>query len=220
MSGSTAWIMVLRFDRKNQMLPLSYSCSGCKESFQFNVREACYYVGIMRLDKRVADADLLMPPVRPAWCKDCDSVCIVEDIAPLRAFENAYGAVKSGKSVEYPTETECMEPAVAETEIKAFLHWRMGRRHPARALCCGGSNFQFMDVAHPLLKHADCDFGVIESSQSHVGPYNWSGPGINSPANIRLYDTEGTLIGLLTWRNRDDGTWAVEAMSYAPLTDD
>src|SRR5437868_9590262 len=144
------------------MLPHYYVCSSCRETLEFSFRVACYYVGPAQMDQQVAETDLLSTPVRPAWCKDCEIICLVEDIPSLRVFENSYAAVRSGRSVEFPVGIEFMSSTEAEEMVGAYLRWRMERRHAARALCCGGSNYQFMDVAQSLLKHAECEFGVIE----------------------------------------------------------
>jgi hypothetical protein len=85
--------------------------------------------------------------------------------------------------VAYPLNTELMDSAEVEKEVGKYLRWRMERRHAARALCCGRSNFQFMDVAQPLFKHADCEFGVMEPVH-HIGSYNGPGPGVYSAADI------------------------------------
>lgn len=201
------------------MLPDHYVCRSCLERFEFKFREVRHCVGTAPIDKQVAEKELLWTPVRPAWCNDCESVCLVEDIASLRAFEDAYGAVRSGRPVEYPIGTEFMDPKEAEKAVEPYLRWRMERRHAARALCCGGSNFQFMDVAQPLLKHAECDFGFIGPMFS-ISSYCGSGPGVLSPANIRLYSSEGELIGLLTWYHREEDKWDVVAANYPPAIDE
>jgi hypothetical protein len=201
-------------------LPVHYACSSCQEKFEFAFREASYLVGPPPVDGLVSVDDVLETPVRPAWCKDCGCVSLAEDIAPLRAFEDACGAVRSGRGATYPvfvSEHTPVQEALAE--LGAYMRWRLARRHGARALCCGGSNYQFMDVEQPLLKHAECEFGFVGgvfSIGSHCGP----GPGVLGPANIRLYDAEGELIGLLTWRDRDQGTWQVEAMRYPSVAGD
>ena len=200
------------------MLPSQYVCTGCRETFSFPFRAANYYLGSLPIGKQVADADLLMVPTRPAWCNDCGALCIVEDIAALRAFEDAYGCARTGQPVEYPIYTEGMKQALAVCEIERYLRWRMERRNPARALCCGGSNFQFMDVAQPLLRHAGCEFGVIEPN-IFIGAYCGPGPGVYSPANIRVFDPDGDLLGLLTWRRREEDAWDVELLAYPPVND-
>lgn len=200
------------------MLPTYYECSSCRERFDFKFREAYYHLGPTLMGNRVDDKDLLDVPVRPAWCKDCDSVSIVEDIAPLRTFEAAYGAVRSGRPAEYPFSSECWEPADATRVFGAYLRWRMERRHAARTLCCGGLNYQFMDVETPLIKHAECDFGFINGMCS-ISSYNGPGLGVRAPANIRVYTAEGELMGLLTWRHQDEGQWDLEKLSYQPPVD-
>lgn len=140
---------------------------------------------------------------------------LLKTIRSLRDFENAYGAVRSGKTVEYPNTTESLDKEAALHEVKIFLQWRMSRRRAARALCCGGENYQFMDVAYPLFKHAECDFGYMEAQYFFPGPYCGPGPGVISPANIRLYDTEGELIGQLTWHKQEENTWNTEKLSYS-----
>ncbi|NHZ78932.1 hypothetical protein F2P44_06510 [Massilia sp. CCM 8695] len=197
------------------MLPDLYVCSSCHEQFDFKFREAYYYVGAAPAHEQIADADLLWINLRPAWCKDCECVCGVEDIAPLRAFEGAYGAARAGQPVEYPSYAKFMEPADAIRELGDQLRWRMGRRRPARALCCGGSRYQWMDVAQPLLRHAQCEYGFIEP-RIYIGSGCGPGPGIYAPANIRLYDPEGELIGQLTWRKQDGSVWDIEPMRYPP----
>jgi hypothetical protein len=200
-------------------LPNHYKCSSCHEEFYFAIRTVCYYTGTVPLGKTVADADLLAIPARPAWCKHCEALCIAEDIAPLRAFEDAYGAVRCGRTVEYPLYSEYWDPADVQQEIANLLRWRMGRIHQARTLCCGRSNFQFMDVAQPLLKHEGCEYGFIEPMivvQSHCGP----GPGVKSAANFYVYDPEGVLIGKLTWRNQDEVSWKVEPAMFAPIVEE
>ena len=200
------------------MLPNYYECTSCRERLYFKFHDACYYVGSSLVDQRVAAQDLLSIPARPVWCKHCDGIGLVENIASLRTFETAYGTVRRGQPVEYPTATECMDTTEAERVVGAYLHWRMQRRHAPRALCCGGENYQLMDVAMPLLKHAECDFGVIEPVFL-ISPYCGPGPGVIASAEIPLYDTEGTLIGRLTWRNQTDHTWAVVAAHYTTEAD-
>ncbi len=176
-------------------------------------------MGATSVEKTVADEDLFPIPVRPAWCKDCSGLCLAEDIEPLRVFEEAYGAVRRGLSIEYPTDTVFRDPAATEKNVAAYLGWRMGRRHPARALCCGGANYQFMDVAQPLLKHAECDFGFIEPGY-FIGGYIPRPPGIHEPANVRIYTPEGELFCLLTWYKRDEDIWEVAFTSYPPVLED
>lgn len=195
------------------MIPSYYECSSCRERFEFGFREAYYYLGSGSVEGSALDDALLSIPVRPGWCKDCGCVCIVEDIAPLRTFEAAYGAVRQGRPVEYPVATECYEPEVANELAAAYLRWRLGRRRAARALCCGGSDYLFMDDAQPLIKHAECDFGFIEP-MVWIGPYCGPGPGVISPANFRLYTSEGELTGLLTWHRREEGRWDVAPAHY------
>ncbi|HEX8615452.1 MAG TPA: hypothetical protein VF800_29575 [Telluria sp.] len=197
------------------MLPNNYTCSSCHEKFEFEFRQARYYLGAAPLGKQVAFGDLLQVNVRPVWCKDCECVCVVEDIASLRVFEDAYGAARNGRPLEYPVYSDYMEAAEVVKSVGDHLRWRMGRRHPARALCCGGSRYQLMDVAQPILKHAQCEFGFIESGY-HIGPYCGPGPGVYSPANIRVYDGEGVLIGQLTWYKREEDMWDTEPLKYPP----
>jgi hypothetical protein len=200
-------------------LPTYYKCSSCHEEFRFKFRSAYYYAGTATFDKKVADADLLPIPVRPAWCKDCEAVCLVEDIAPLRAFEDAYGAVRCGRTIEYPVDSRNCDPQVVQKDVARLLRWRMERVHRARALCCGRSNYQFMDVAQPLLKHDGCEFGFIEQGFM-CGSYNGPGPGVRSPANINIYDNEGILIGRLTWWNQVENSWETESAEYEPMVED
>ena len=81
------------------------------------------------------------------------------------------------------------------------------------------ANYQFMDVATPLIKHAECQFG------STNGMYIVSGgtyrtPGIYSPIDVRIYTSEGDLAGLLTWRTPDKSHWKVEPLAYPPMVDE
>lgn len=105
---------------------------------------------------------------------------IVEDIASVRIFEVVYGTVKQGRTVQYPVHTECYERETANELAAAYLRWRLGRKHAARALCCGGSNYIFMDETQPLIKHAECDFGFIEP-MFWIGSYCGSGPWGDQP---------------------------------------
>jgi len=195
------------------MIPSYYECGSCRERFEFGFREAYYSLGSGSVEGSLLDVDLLCAPVRPGWCKDCSGVCLVEDIAPLRTFEAAYGAVRQGRSVEYPVATECYEPDTASELVAMYLRWRMSRKHAARALCCGGPNYIFMDDAQPLIKHAECDFGFIEP-MVWFSSYCGAGPGVISPANLRLYTSEGELAGLLTWHRREEGRWDVAPAHY------
>ncbi|MFZ6642908.1 hypothetical protein ACO0LL_24530 [Undibacterium sp. TC4M20W] len=196
------------------MIPSRYTCSSCNESLAVPDAENYYYTGNISIGMPVDNDDLYLIPVRPAWCKDCASLCMAENIRSIRDFENAYEAVRSGKTVEYPRETENLDNEAALHEVKTLLQWRMSRRRAARALCCGGENYQFMDVSLPLFKHAECDFGYMEARYLWPGSYNGPGPGVNSPANIRLYDPEGELIGQLTWYKREENKWDTEKLSY------
>lgn len=134
------------------MLPDFYVCTSCDKRFNFKFREAYYYVDAAPAHKQIADADLLWVNVRPAWCKDCECVCVVEDIAPLRRFDDAYGAARTGRPVEYPAYTAYMKAPDALRELGDQLRWRMGRRHAARTLCCGGSRYQRMEQGPELLE--------------------------------------------------------------------
>ena len=126
------------------MIPNYYECSCCRERFEFAFREVYYHLGSDPAEGTVLDDNLLSIPVRPGWCKDCHCLSLVEDIAPLRNFESAYGAVKQGRPVEYPVPTEYCDPDVAIELVGAYLRWRLGRKRRARALCCGGSSYVFM----------------------------------------------------------------------------
>ena len=201
------------------MIPSYYECNSCGERFFFSFRDAYYHVGTGPVEGSVLDQAVLAIPARPGWCKDCGCVCLVEDIAPLRAFEAAYAVVKRGRPIEYPAVTEYYEPEMATALAGMYLRWRMERRRAARALCCGGSRYIFMDDAQPLIKHAECDFGFVEPVtwiSSHCG----SGPGVSSPANFRLYTSDGELTGLLTWYRRKEGRWDVEPAAYPPRESD
>lgn len=198
------------------MLPSLYACTSCGHTFPFAHREASYYLAVdgVPLGQQVSGARLFQVPVRPGWCKDCGDVCLVEDIAPLRAFEDALGAVRSGRAVEYPTQTENLTPELAREEVEAFLRWRMDRRHAPRALCCGGLNYQLLDVPQPLLKHAECDFGVVEAQYFFPGSYCGPGPGVLAPANIPIFGAEGERLGTMTWVDRETGIWQVTPAAY------
>lgn len=202
-------------------LPSHYACTGCGKRFAFEFRRAVYYCGTSPIGGQLPDADVLQVPVRPGWCKTCDKLCAIEDIQPLRTFEDAYGAVRAGKDVEYPEETFNYDLPEAIDRIATYLRWRLGRAHPSRALCCGGTDYQFLDVEQPLLKHAECEFGVVEAVYPYSGPYNGPGPGVYSPANIRVFDGEGELIGRLTTRSLGGATlWEVVPAAYgAPQSD-
>lgn len=204
------------------MLPSLYACTSCGEQFELSRGSALYYFNFdsAPLGSQLSYDDLFTVPVRPGWCKDCASVCLVEDIAPIRAFEDAYGAVRVGRSVEYPASTECLSAEQAQAEMAAYLRWRLERRHPARALCCGRTNYQLLDVAQPLFKHAGCDFGVVEPRYVIPGAGVGPGPGVYSAANIRVYNSEGVLIALLTWRARGSTTWAVVPAEYPQVDED
>ncbi|SOE06337.1 hypothetical protein SAMN05518800_6978 [Variovorax sp. YR752] len=201
-----------------KMLPSYYQCTSCRERFGFAHTEGYYYLNFDHVPPgaQVPVADLYTIPVRPGWCKDCATVCIVEDIAVTRVFEDAYGVVRAGRPVEYPLQTENLDLQQAQEKLAAYLRWRLERRHPARALCCGGTSYQFLDVAQPLLKHTECDFGVVEpQSQYFIGGETYRTSGVLSPANVRVYSGEGDLMGLLTWRSRDSDTWEVTPTTYS-----
>lgn len=201
------------------MSPSYYECTSCRERFYFAFREAYYDLKSGTAEGSALDESLLPIPVRPAWCKDCSCLCIVEDIAPLRAFEAAYAVVRQGRPIEYPLVTEYLEPEAAEALAGAYLRWRLGRKRAARALCCGGQRYVFMDEAQPLIKHAECDFGVVEA-MTWIGSHCSVGPGVLSPANLRLYTSEGDLAGLLTWHHREEGRWDVDPANYPPADSD
>lgn len=195
------------------MIPSYYACGSCQKKFTFAFREAWYHVSTATGGTQVAVDDLLPVNLRPGWCKDCEAVCAVEDIEPLRVFEDAYGAIRSGRSVDYPVRSEYMEAQVAMQQARDYLRWRMGRVRPARALCCGGSRYQLMDVAQPILKHEGCEYGFI-GPLFQISGQNGPEPGIGYAANIRLYDAEGVLIGKVTWRKDDVRMWDIEPLAY------
>lgn len=205
------------------MLPPNYKCTGCSKVFSYAFHGAhCYLkVGLARPDGPLSDADLLAIPLRPAWCKDCAILSVAEDIAPVRAFEDAYGAVRAGRPVEYPLETHFMEAEQAQEQMSDYLRWRLDRRHSPRALCCGGSNYQPMDVPQPLFKHADCDSGVIEPAPSFsISGGTYRRPPAGTPANIRLYSSEGVLLGNLHWSGHQTLIWDVSPAEYSRSEED
>ncbi len=200
------------------MIPTEYYCNSCLTKFQTPFTKAYYYLGSTAMGQQVEDSQLLGIPMRPAWCKACEVICGAEDILPLRDFENAYGAARAGKEIDYPVNSEYMRASSVVGEVARYLSWRMTRRHIPRVLCCGGTNFQYLDVAQPLIKHAGCEFGFIQGS-FRIGS-STPGPGYYSPADFRVYDTEGTLIGKLTWRRAGIEGWDTEKLSYpAPVED-
>jgi hypothetical protein len=194
----------------------TYTCSSCGEKFPVSTAATYYHTGASPITTPFADRDLLRIPTRHAWCKDCNRVCLVEDILPLRDMENAYGAARKGQAVEYPVDTTGYDAVSASTLVKQYLRWRMERRRPARALCCGRTNYQFMDVAQPLLMHEGCENGHINGPSFWIGSSNSRRPGVYSAANIAVYDTEGELRARLTWYKEDDETWTIEPASYPP----
>lgn len=102
----------------------------------------------------------------------------------------------------------------------AFISCAWGDRQAAASGRQGDSVKQLaLDVAHPLLKHTECDFGVVEPRILLSG-YNGPGPGVYSAANIRVYSGEGALIGLLTWRTRGSDVWDVTPAAYPPAGGD
>ena len=109
------------------IIPRRYRCTGCSERFEFAHREAVYHLSPEPLGTQVSDSVLYPVPVRPGWCQDCARVCLVEDIQPLRAFEAAYAAVRTGMAVRYPKETEALDLARARGDMAAYLRWRMNR---------------------------------------------------------------------------------------------
>ncbi|HEX7644700.1 MAG TPA: hypothetical protein VF472_21055 [Burkholderiaceae bacterium] len=198
-----------------------YQCTGCGEKFNFPFSHGKYYVGKEPLSNRVHIDDLLTVLARPVWCKDCDILSLVEDIAPLQIFEGAFATSKAGKRIEYPVETESWGQEGAVAEAGRYLRWRMERVHGERALCCGGSNYQRMDVPEPLFKHRGCDFGVVEAqSRFFIGPHSGWGPGVRSVANFPVWDSEGVLLGRLTWFDRENDVWQVEPANYPLLKAD
>lgn len=200
------------------MLPTYYRCSSCQQKFEFEFREAWYCLDAAPIDSPVSDASLLEIPVRPAWCKACECITIVEDIPPLRAYEDAYAAARAGRAIAFPILSEFGDPESIRA-LEMYVRWRMGRRSAPRALCCGGSNYQLMDVATPLIKHAECEFGFIEG-MIQISSGVRRAPGIHSPFNMRLYNSEGELAGLLTWRTPDRQHWQVEPFAYPPVATD
>jgi hypothetical protein len=194
--------------------PSYYVCTGCKTRFHFEFPLPVYYFGSAPLGTQLLDNEVLPVPVRPGWCKTCNKLCVVEDIQPLRVFEASYGAVRAGKAVEYPEDTVNFDSCQAADRIAAFLRWRMSRFSQPRALCCGGDSYQFLDVELPLLRHAECDFGVVEAAFFYLGTYNGPGPGVYSPANIPVLHGEGELIGRLTTRARGSSLWTVVSAEY------
>ncbi len=200
------------------MIPTEYYCNSCLTKFQTLFTRAYYYLGSAAMGQEVPDSQLLEIPMRPAWCKTCAGICGAEDILSLRDFENAYGAARAGKEIDYPVYSESMHAESIVGEVARYLNWRMTRRHVPRILCCGGTNFQYLDVAQPLIKHAGCEFGFIQGWY-RIGS-SIPGPGYYSPAEFRVYDTEGVLIGQLTWRRRENEGWATEKLSYPAPVDD
>lgn len=201
--------------RTLSLVPSRYVCTECREEFHFEFKQAYYYVGKSPLDRYVAEQDLLEIPLRPAWCRRCEKLCVVEDILALRVFENAYGSVRAGQSVEYPLHTEYMEPDAATSALEHYLRWRMGRSAAPTSLCCGGTDYQLMDVAQPLLQHAGCEYSTVVP-QYWFGPWCGSRTGVFHPANVRVYGPEGDLIGMLTWWHGERASWEVQAAAYPP----
>ncbi len=68
------------------MIPSRYTCSSCNESLSVPSAENYYYMGTRTIGMPIANEDLYLIPVRPAWCKDCASLCIVEDDQIVTGF--------------------------------------------------------------------------------------------------------------------------------------
>ncbi|MDK2126999.1 hypothetical protein [Parachitinimonas caeni] len=213
--NSTVYLLQVTF----MYLPSFYSCSYCHENFHFPFNTLSYHhKGGGPLPSTVRSEDFLEIPKRPAWCKVCNSLTLVEDILPLQDFENAYGAIRAGKSIEYPLHCRGKDAAEQIATCKALLEWRMNRIRPARALCCGGTQFLWMDTLQPLRRHADCEYGFIDPVW-YIGSFCGYAHGIHSPADYRVYDPEGELVGNLTWFNQEAGSWALQELRYAPTLD-
>ena len=153
------------------MSPSYYECTSCRERFYFAFREAYYDLKSGTAEGSALDESLLPIPVRPAWCKDCSCLCIVEDIAPLRAFEAAYAVVRQGRPIEYPLVTEYLEPEAAEASLAgAYLRWRLWRKRAARALCCGAGGTCILRITRRLT-------ATISPTGSAVTPGRGARPG-------------------------------------------
>lgn len=196
-----------------------YECSQCREQFQFKIGLVyhCLQVSADRLS--VQDADVFEVPTRPIWCLQCEAVSKVEDLGQLREYEYALGMARRGKTVKYPLYTTGYEPEREMQELELMLAWRMGRRNPARALCCGGQQYQLLDVRQPLIKHAECEYGFI-GNVIQIGGFNGPRPGTRSPANYLLHDAEGERIGLMTWYHESGDCWDVVPQPYPLRMDD
>jgi hypothetical protein len=199
------------------MLRSFYQCSSCRERFDVAPSDGCYHFNFDRtpFGSQIPSSELYRVPVRPCWCKDCAAVAFAEDIPAVRVFEEAYAAVRAGRPVEFPLETGHLDPPLVQEQVATYLRWRLLRRHPPRSLCCGGTNYLFMDVPQPLFKHEGCDFGFIES-WGFIGGGVYRAPTALNPANIRVYSEEGDLIGLLTWQPNGPGSWNVIPAAYEP----
>jgi len=193
-----------------------YKCRSCHQEFRPPIG-GYYFVGEAPIAEPLAPSELLAILTRPAWCKDCNHICLVEDILPVRTFEAAYGAARKGQAVQYPIDTSWCEAPEMAAKVKPYLLWRMSRKLSARALCCGGRNYQFLDVAQPLLMHEGCEHGYIEPL-FQIGSYCGPGPGVRSAADIPVHDTEGELRAYLKWYKQEDDTWTIEPASYPPAT--
>ena len=74
-------------------------------------------------------------------------------------------------------------------------------------------------TGRPVVYPVPCEFGLIEPSFQVVS-FNGPGPGVYSAPNIRVYNGEGDLIGLMTWRNRETKMWDVVTAAYAESDED
>lgn len=188
---------------------------------QIQFRSAYYYAGTATFDKKVADADLLPIPVRPTWCKDCEAVCLVEDIASLRAFEDAYGAVRCGRSIEYPVDSRNFDPQVVQEDVAHLLRWRMERVHRAGRYAAGDRIISLwtsrshcsstMAANSGLLNRESCLDLTTDPVQVYVA----------QPTSISTTKKEfWSECGRLTWWNQVENWWATESAEYDPIVED
>ena len=119
-------------------LPNYYECTGCGETFNFARRSAyyCFDLEAVSPGTKLSGSKIFAIPVRPAWCKDCSWVCLVENLLPVRSFEDAYGMTKAGKEIEYPFASEHLSTPEGEAPIAPDAASRTSARSGIRRGTC------------------------------------------------------------------------------------
>ena len=179
------------------MTPDSLECTECGHSYKFPTTSYVYYIGEKEAPFGIQGHEMLEVPTKPVWCCDCNSPSWVEDIRPLKEYEESYAKVNKGIDIRFPISNYMMENELALKIVLHYIHMRTNRSSKTSCLECGSS--AFLPIPETLLKHDECNNGILKEVFV-VG-------GGTYLLNKLVFDKNGTQLGRLEHFDFEIDAW-------------